>query len=124
MPTSAYLAMVSYARWLGPRLGGVEVPALILATRADRVIRPDSATRIYERLGTTQKELQWFERSGHEMLVDCEAEAVLDSVEGFLLARQPGPAEKAAAAAQPAERRAPISAERGAQGDALPRVGP
>jgi carboxylesterase len=94
LPTSAFLSFVAYARWLEPRLGGVHVPTLILQSRADRVIRPASATRIYARLGTVDKQLLWFERSGHEMLVDCEAPAVLDAVEAFLRARQPGADEQ------------------------------
>ncbi len=120
MPTSAFLALVSYAHWLEPRLGGVQVPTLILQSRADRVVRPDSATRIYARLGTTEKELRWFARSGHEMLVDCEAEAVLDAVEAFLLARQPGPASAGTGPATPQ----PPDAERGAQAGSLPPGGP
>jgi carboxylesterase len=89
LPTSAFLSLVAYARWLEPRLGQVRTPTLIVHSRIDRVIRPDSATRIYAQLGCEEKELCWFERSGHEMLVDCEAEAVLDTVEKFVLARHP-----------------------------------
>ncbi|HZU04572.1 MAG TPA: alpha/beta fold hydrolase [Chloroflexota bacterium] len=90
LPTTAFLSLLAYARWLEPRLGAVRTPTLIIHSRADRVIHPASATRIYARLGSTEKELRWFERSGHEMLLDCEAEAVLDVVEQFLLARRPG----------------------------------
>ena len=89
LPTSAFLALVAYARWLEPRLSQVQTPTLIVHSRVDRVIHPASATRIYERLGGTDNQLCWFERSGHEMLVDCEADAVLDCLEQFVLARRP-----------------------------------
>ncbi|HLI28349.1 MAG TPA: alpha/beta fold hydrolase [Chloroflexota bacterium] len=89
LPTDAYLSLVAYARWLEPRLGAVRTPTLILHSRADRVIHPSSAARIYARLGTPQKELRWFARSGHEMLVDCEAPAVLDAIEAFVLRHAP-----------------------------------
>jgi carboxylesterase len=92
LPTSAFLALLAYARWLEPRLGHVQTPTLIIHSRLDRVITPDSATRIHARLGCAEKELCWFERSGHEMLVDCEADAVLDAIEEFVLARRPEPA--------------------------------
>ena len=92
LPTSAFLSLVAYARWLEPRLAAVRVPVLILHSRADRVIHPESATRIYARLGCAEKEVRWYARTGHEMLVDCEAESVLDAVEEFLLARRPSPA--------------------------------
>ena len=97
MPTRTFLSFVAYARWLEPRLGAVHVPTLILQSRADRVIRPYSATRVYARLGTSDKQLLWFDRSGHEMLVDSEAPAVLDAVEAFLRARQPEPGGRAGA---------------------------
>jgi carboxylesterase len=99
LPTSAFLSLVAYARWLEPRLAAVRTPTLIVQSRVDRVIRPDSATRIHARLGCADKQLCWFERSGHEMLVDCEADTVLDAVEAFVLAYCPterGPVERAA----------------------------
>lgn len=89
LPTRAFLALLAYARWLEPRLGAVRTPTLILHSRADRVIHPSSATRIYARLGTPHKELRWFTRSGHEMLVDCEAPAVLDAIEAFVMRHAP-----------------------------------
>jgi carboxylesterase len=89
LPTSAFLSLVAYARWLEPRLAEVRAPTLVIHSRADRVIHPASATRVHTRLGCAQKEIRWFERSGHEMLVDCEAEAVLDAVEAFVLAHRP-----------------------------------
>jgi carboxylesterase len=89
LPTSAFLSLVAYARWLEPRLAEVRTPTLVVHSRADRVIHPASATRIHARLGCVEKELRWFDRSGHEMLVDCEADAVLDAVEEFVLAHGP-----------------------------------
>jgi carboxylesterase len=89
LPTSAFLSLLAYARWLEPRLAAVRTPTLVIHSRRDRVIHPASATRIHARLGCAEKELRWFERSGHEMLVDCEADAVLDAVEEFVLARRP-----------------------------------
>lgn len=98
LPTAAFLSLVAYARWLEPRLPQVRVPTLVVHSRADRVIHPASATRIYARLGCAEKALRWFERSGHEMLVDCEADAVLDAVEEFVLAHRPADASSQVAA--------------------------
>ncbi len=109
LPASAVLALMAYARWLEPRLHRIHTPTLIVHSRADRVIRPDSATRIYARLGAAEKELRWFERSGHEMLLDCEGRAVLDAVERFILAHHPSRPAPAASSAAPAP--APLTAE-------------
>lgn len=92
LPTSAFLSLVAYARWIEPRLGAVRAPTLVIHSRIDRVIRPESATRVHARLGCERKELRWFERSGHEMLVDCEADAVLDAIEAWVLEHAPAPA--------------------------------
>ncbi len=100
LPTGSYLSLVAYARWLEPRLARVRTPAAVLHSRADRVIRPESASRIYARLGSAVKALYWFERSGHEMLLDCEAEAVIHIVERFVLVH--GPAGVAPPDAPPA----------------------
>jgi carboxylesterase len=89
LPTSAFLSLVAYARWLEPRLARVRTPTLVIHSRRDRVIHPTSATRIHARLGCAEKQLRWFDRSGHEMLVDCQADAVLDAVEEFVLAHRP-----------------------------------
>jgi esterase/lipase len=42
---------------------------------------------VYDRAGSAQKELVWFEHSGHEMLLDCEADAVADRIGLFLKQR-------------------------------------
>ncbi|HZR97855.1 MAG TPA: alpha/beta fold hydrolase [Chloroflexota bacterium] len=101
LPTSAFLSLVGYARWLEPRLPAVRTPTLVIHSRRDRVIHPASATRIHARLGAAKKEIRWFERSGHEMLVDCEAAAVLDAVEEFVLAHGPPAGATAAQCAAP-----------------------
>jgi carboxylesterase len=119
LPTSAFLSLVAYARWLEPRLAAVRTPTLIVHSRADRVVRPDSATRIHAQLGCADKRLCWFERSGHEMLVDCEADAVLDAVEAFVLAYEPsrsGPSESGPSERGPGE---PEPIERGLTGRAV-----
>jgi carboxylesterase len=109
LPTSAVLTLLAYARWLEPRLHRIQTPTLIVHSRTDRVIRPDSATRIYARLGAAEKELCWFERSGHEMFLDCEGDAVLAVVERFILTHAPRPL---AVAASPALQSQSASASR------------
>lgn len=83
-------AFVSLYR-AGPRverlLPQIGAPALILGARNDRVVQPACAQLVYDRIGSRQKELVWFERSGHEMLLDCEAESVAARVGRFLQQR-------------------------------------
>jgi carboxylesterase len=65
----------------------VAAPILVVGARRDRVVQPRAAQLVYDRVGATEKQLVWFERSGHEMLLDCQADAVADRVGQFLTQR-------------------------------------
>ncbi len=54
----------------------ITTPMLIVGARHDRVVQPMVAQIVHDRAGSRAKELAWFERSGHELLLDCEADAV------------------------------------------------
>ncbi len=60
----------------------IHCPVKILHSHNDRVADPRGAEQIFSAV-TGVKELQWFERSGHEMVIDCEAEKVIESVLDF-----------------------------------------
>jgi carboxylesterase len=85
--TDAALSLHHYGAVITDLLPRVRAPLLIVHARNDRVIKPRSAEIIYERAGSRQKELVWFERSNHEMLRDCEGEAVVRTIEDWLRRR-------------------------------------
>lgn len=62
----------------------VTTPTLIVHSRQDRVIQPRSAEIAFESIGSANKRLVWFERSGHEMFLDSEREAVATTIAAFL----------------------------------------
>jgi carboxylesterase len=88
LPSSA---LVEFVR-MGARLRNwtllskITVPALVLATVHDRTIDPRSALFLYQALGSRDKRLVWFDRSGHEMLRDAQRQEVLDTIEEFVVA--------------------------------------
>ncbi|NJM05300.1 alpha/beta fold hydrolase [Candidatus Gracilibacteria bacterium] len=51
-------------------LPALSAPALVMQGRLDTVAPPESAQTIYTRLGSTQKELVYWEDTGHQLLVD------------------------------------------------------
>ncbi|HEY1014199.1 MAG TPA: alpha/beta fold hydrolase [Herpetosiphonaceae bacterium] len=87
-PASAFVSLWRYARLVERQLPRVLAPLLIIHSRVDRTIPPEAATVIHRLAGSADKELVWFERSGHEMLRDSEADGVLDEIERFVLARR------------------------------------
>jgi carboxylesterase len=53
-----------------PTLPAVRCPALVMHGRADTVIRPENAEAIIAQIGSAQKELVWWDDTGHQMLVE------------------------------------------------------
>ncbi|WNC31086.1 alpha/beta fold hydrolase [Thermosynechococcus sp. PKX82] len=62
----------------------ITTPALILQSLADTVVDPQGAQRIYEHLGSPEKELHWFKESDHLLPLDVEREQVFAKVVAFL----------------------------------------
>ncbi len=85
-PTDSFNSLLEYGKLVEQKLPQVRVPILVLASRKDSIVAPAAATTIYERVSTPadHKRIIWFERSGHEMLQDMEADEVVDSIEDWL----------------------------------------
>lgn len=62
----------------------VHCDTLLIQSRREHTVRPDSANYILEHLGTAQKELFWLEKSGHVVTADIEREAVFAKIAVFL----------------------------------------
>jgi len=71
-PLRAMAEMESLLRHARDRLSVLRVPVLIVQSRQDRLICPDSAEELFERLGAARKELLWIEHSGHAVTEDAE----------------------------------------------------
>ncbi|ATP41709.1 carboxylesterase [Solibacillus sp. R5-41] len=59
-------------------------PILVVQSRQDDVIDPHSANIIYSSVESIQKELKWFEQSGHVITLDKERNQLHDDVLAFL----------------------------------------
>jgi carboxylesterase len=62
----------------------ITVPALITHGRRDRTVDVGNAPHIIEHIGSTDKRLVWFERSGHAVTVDLEHDALFAMVLDWL----------------------------------------
>lgn len=85
MPLPAVHELVRLQASLRPRLGELRVPALIAHGRHDRTARPSDAQRIFDALGSPQKELLWLARSGHVVPVDYDRAQLAAASADFLL---------------------------------------
>lgn len=59
-------------------------PILVVQSRQDAVIDPKSANIIYNNVESIQKELKWFEHSGHVITLDKERDQLHEDVLAFL----------------------------------------
>ncbi|MBN2358137.1 MAG: alpha/beta fold hydrolase [Deltaproteobacteria bacterium] len=82
--TDAFVSLLNYARETELRLKQLQVPICILQSKADQVVDPVAANVIYRDVSSRHREIHWFERSGHEMGQDLEAEAVFARTMQFI----------------------------------------
>jgi carboxylesterase len=82
--TSAFASLWEYSQKVQNLLSFVKAPIVILETKRDQVVAPVSASIIHHKVSSKDKNLVWFEKSGHEMFLDNEATAVTQTVMTFI----------------------------------------
>ncbi len=67
-------------------LRDIRAPALLIQSRNDRTIPPDSISQYHARIGATEKEMVWVEKSGHLVLEDYDKEKAFACILEFVRA--------------------------------------
>ncbi|WP_168188736.1 alpha/beta hydrolase [Thermoflavimicrobium daqui] len=70
---------------LRPNLSKVNVPALIIQSRHDETVKPESANYIYNHISSEKKSLSWYEKSCHIITLDKERGKLFQEVEQFIV---------------------------------------
>lgn len=83
-PTRAIAELRDLLEVMRQALPKVTVPVLLVHSRADGGVAPENMTKIYERLGSVEKEMLWVEQSGHVVTRDLERERVFAAAEAFV----------------------------------------
>jgi carboxylesterase len=88
-PMEAISQLLAFSGATRKRLPEVSVPALILQSRNDNTVAPESADIAYREIGTApqDKRVVWFERTEHEMFRDCESDSVVEAVADYVQER-------------------------------------
>jgi len=88
-PIEAVTALFDFIEATRRRLVEVRVPALIVQSRKDTTVAPESAEIIYEGISTPpgHKRITWFEVTEHEMFRDCEREGTIGAVVDYVRER-------------------------------------
>lgn len=61
----------------------IKIPCIVLQSTIEHTVNPKSARYIYDNLGSEEKQLVWFQHSGHILTLDGEREAVYEAVWNF-----------------------------------------
>ena len=71
------------------------MPIRILQSKKDQIVAPESANIIYEKVSSPIREIVWYEKSGHEMMQDMEADEVFADIMEFVRQFKRGAADAA-----------------------------
>ncbi len=83
-PSVCIESLMHFLRVVQKELPSIRVPTLLLHGRRDRTVPVQNAPYILERLGSADKQLIWFELSGHTITVDLERDQVNRTVLAWL----------------------------------------
>ncbi|MFH1130619.1 MAG: alpha/beta fold hydrolase [Pseudomonadota bacterium] len=83
-PTKTFGSLYHYSQEVASHLCEVHVPICVLQSKADQVVAPRSANIIYEKVSSPIREIIWYQKSGHEMMQDLEADQVFEDIMEFL----------------------------------------
>jgi carboxylesterase len=82
--TEAFSSLLQASKDVEKRLGKFDRPVLILQSKKDGVVDPKAAKIIYGKIKSKEKKIAWFKESGHEMLLDLEADAALRTIDEYI----------------------------------------
>src|SRR2546430_1597428 len=85
-PAVGIESLLQVLRVVDRELPTISAPALIVHGRNDRTVDVANAPHIMRRIGSVDKQLVWFERSGHTVTVDLEHDALYAMVRDWLTA--------------------------------------
>ena len=83
-PLSSLASLLDLIDSVKSDLGKIHCPTLVVQSRREHTVRPESASFIFDNLGSADKELLWLEKSGHVVTLDSERETVFKKISWFL----------------------------------------
>jgi len=86
VPVEAFVQLFDLIKVTRERLPEVNTPILILHSKNDTTNSPKGAEVLFNNISTPkdQKQLVWFERTEHEMFLDCEQEEIIRTVVEYI----------------------------------------
>ena len=83
-PLASLESLLSFIKHVDKLLPLLKTPLFIAQSRAEHTVRPESAQHIFDRAGSSKKELFWLEKSGHIITLDTERKQLFEAIAQFL----------------------------------------
>ncbi len=90
LPLACVASLLEFIRHVDGLLPRVTRPVLLVQSRSDRTVKPESVLHIHRRLGSRDKQMVWLEKSGHVATIDVEHELVFRHIDNFFAPRTTG----------------------------------
>ena len=84
MPLKAVGELLKLVEYTKGVLADVRVPTLVMQSRVEHTLKPQSAQYIYDALGCEKKKIFWLEHSGHLLVLGVERGRVFKEIVNFL----------------------------------------
>ena len=85
--TDSFASLYEFAQKTKEILPDIKVPACLIQSYKDQVIKPSAARYIYDHIGSETVELNWLSRSGHELGQDMECTTVFEITADYISRR-------------------------------------
>lgn len=83
-PLASLESLLALIALVKAQLREITIPSLMMQSKREHTVKPESAQYIYDHIGSYYKELLWLEKSGHVVTLDIEREKVFTEIARFL----------------------------------------
>jgi carboxylesterase len=83
-PTHGVAELIDLTAEMRTALPDIRVPVLLMHSKKDGGIAPENMPRIYEKLGSPDKQMLWIENSGHVITRDKDRQVVFKAAADFI----------------------------------------
>ena len=91
LPIAGVTELEQFMSDLEAKLGDIRMPALVIQATKDPVVDPEGSQRLFEQLGSRQKDYLLFDMDRHGILLGEGAEAVYAPIGDFVMRLRKGP---------------------------------
>ncbi|WP_373893296.1 alpha/beta hydrolase [Virgibacillus sp. CBA3643] len=82
--TAVFEGLAAFIEEVKSNIDMIYTPTFVVQARKDQMINTDSASYIYENVEADEKDMKWYEESGHVITLDKEKDQLFEDIYQFL----------------------------------------